>query len=293
MIATIMDGRALAAEVEVRLKLEVRRLKSLGVEPTLATILVGEDPASRAYVSSKQKAAARIGISSVGHRLPQETTAEELTTLIRGLNSDGRVNGILLQLPLPGHLDEREMIEQINPEKDVDGLTSANAGKLFYGSSDLVPCTPKGVMELLHRYQIRTASSLTVIVNRSTLVGKPLYHLLLGEDATVIMCHSKSTDLASVTRQADIVITAVGRRPQFVLTADMVKDGAVVVDVAMNRVEGRLMGDVDFDGVSKRASFITPVPGGVGPMTVTMLMQNTLIATAKSSKILLPPVVPS
>lgn len=293
MTATIMDGRALALEVEERLKLEAETLKSRGTEPTLATILVGDDPASRVYLASKHKAAARIGIASTSHRLPAETTEKELASLLERLNSDHQVNGILLQLPLPAHLDNRRMIELIDPEKDVDGLTSRNTGKLFYGVSDLVPCTPRGAMELLHRYQIRLASSTSVIINRSTLVGKPLYHLLLNEDSTVTMCHSKSPDLGSMTRQADILVTAVGRRPQFVVTADMVKEGAVVIDVAMNRVDGKLMGDVDFEEVSKKASYITPVPGGVGPMTVIMLMQNTLIAASKSSGILLPAVAPT
>jgi methylenetetrahydrofolate dehydrogenase (NADP+)/methenyltetrahydrofolate cyclohydrolase len=185
------------------------------------------------------------------------------------------------------------MMELLDPSKDVDGLTSSNSGKLFYGQSDLVPCTPRGVMELLHRYRVKTASTTSVIVNRSALVGKPLYHLLLNEDSTVTMCHSKSPDLASETKRADILITAVGRRPQFVLTADLVKEGAVVIDVAMNSVDGKLVGDVDFEEVSKKASYITPVPGGVGPMTVVMLMQNTLTAASKHKGLVVSQVAPN
>lgn len=290
MTATIMDGRALASSIAERLTAEVSRMKSLGKEPSLATILVGDDPASKVYLASKHKAAQRTGIASVSHTLPADASESELVSLIEGLNADWRVNGILLQLPLPDHLDERKLIEHISPEKDVDGLTSTNTGRLFYGQSDLIPCTPRGVMELLHHYNIRTASS-AVIINRSTLVGKPLYHLLLNEDATVTMCHSKSGELGSTTNRADIVITAVGRRPRFVLTADMVKDGAVVIDVAMNRVDGKLVGDADFDAVSRKASFITPVPGGVGPMTVIMLMQNTLIAASRQAGLLVSSVV--
>ena len=290
MTAIIMDGRALAQETEGRLTDEARRLKSSGVEPTLATILVGDDQASKVYVGSKHKAAGRVGIASVSHQLPEGTSAHELGSLIDELNSDGRINGILLQLPLPGHLNEREMVERIDPGKDVDGLTSANTGRLFYGNADLVPCTPKGVLELLHRYRIPIASASAVIINRSALVGRPLYHLLLNEDATVTTCHSKSADLPSVTRKADIVVSAVGTRPKFVLTGDMVKEGAVVIDVAMNRVGGKLAGDADFEEVSRRASYITPVPGGVGPMTVVMLLQNTLIAATKQSKLLFPTV---
>ncbi|MBI3840523.1 MAG: bifunctional 5,10-methylenetetrahydrofolate dehydrogenase/5,10-methenyltetrahydrofolate cyclohydrolase [Thaumarchaeota archaeon] len=291
MTATLMDGRALSSKMAEKITADVSRMKAQGKEPTLATILVGDDPSSKVYLGSKHKAAQKTGIASQSHSLPADASEEELVSLIEGLNRDRRVDGILLQLPLPHQFSERKMIERISPEKDVDGLTSTNTGRLFYGQSDLVPCTPKGVMELLHHYKVPIASSSVVIVNRSPLVGKPLYHLLLTEDATVTMCHSKSTDLASTTRRADIVITAVGRRPGFVLTGPMVKDGAVVIDVAMNRVDGKLVGDADFEAVSKKASFITPVPGGVGPMTVIMLMQNTLIAASRQSGLLLSSVV--
>ncbi|MDV3277583.1 MAG: bifunctional 5,10-methylene-tetrahydrofolate dehydrogenase/5,10-methylene-tetrahydrofolate cyclohydrolase [Nitrososphaerales archaeon] len=293
MTATIMDGRALAASIAERLAAEVSRMKSDGKEPTLATILVGDDPPSKVYLGSKHKAAQRTGITSESHTLPADASEGELTSLIEGLNMDRRVNGILLQLPLPGHFNERKMIERISPEKDVDGLTSTNTGRLFYGQSDLIPCTPRGVMELLHHYNIKIISSTAVIINRSTLVGKPLYHLLLNEDATVTVCHSKSAEVAEATKRADIVITAVGVRPRFILTADMVKEGAVVIDVAMNRVDGKLVGDADFEAVSRKASFITPVPGGVGPMTVIMLMQNTLIAASKQAGLLVSSVVQS
>ncbi len=283
MTATIMDGRALAREIEERMKSEVSALKATGVEPTLATILVGDDPASAVYVSMKHKAATRVGITSQSHTLPASATEDEVSTLIGRLNADPGVDGILLQLPLPPHMDERKMIDKISPAKDVDGLTSPNSGKLFHGDSGLVPCTPRGVMELLHRYDVKVSSSNVVVINRSTLVGKPLYHLFLAEDATVTTCHSKSKNLSAITRSADILVTAVGRRPGFVVTPDMVKEGAVVIDVAINRVDGRLVGDVDFEEVSKKASYITPVPGGVGPMTVTMLLQNTLTAASKRS----------
>ena len=284
MTAIVMDGRALAREIEERMKLEAGVLKDAGVEPTLATILVGDDPASAVYVSMKHRAARRVGIVSQSHTLPASATTEEVSSLIQRLNSDPKVDGILLQLPLPPQIDEREMIERISPEKDVDGLTSANSGKLFYGNPGLVPCTPRGVMELLHRYAIKVASSNVVVISRSALVGRPLYHLFLAEDATVTTCHSKSRDLKALTVTADILVTAVGRRPDFIVTPDMVKEGAVVIDVAMNRVGTKLVGDVDFEEVSKKASYITPVPGGVGPMTVTMLLQTTLMAASKHSR---------
>jgi len=293
MTAIVMDGRALAREIEERMKLEAGVLKDAGVEPTLATILVGDDPASAVYVSMKHRAARRVGIVSQSHTLPASATTEEVSSLIQRLNSDPKVDGILLQLPLPPQIDEREMIERISPEKDVDGLTSANSGKLFYGNSGLVPCTPRGVMELLHKYAIKVASSNVVVINRSALVGMPLYHLFLAEDATVTNCHSKSRDLKTLTIGADILVTAVGRRPDFVVTSDMVKAGAVVIDVAMNRVGEKLVGDVDFEEVSKKASYITPVPGGVGPMTVTMLLRNTLRAASGRSRPVLVEAAPS
>lgn len=276
-----MDGKAVAAQVKQTLKEEVEYMKKVGVPPKIATILVGDDPPSKIYLASKHKAAEEVGIASENHTLPGFSSEADVADLIDRLNADPSVNGILLQLPLPQHLDGMRMIERISPRKDVDGLTSANMGLLFYGQASLIPCTPRGVMELLHHYKVPIAGSRAVIINRSTLVGKPLLHLLLAEDATVTVCHSKSRDLLGITRQADILIAAVGRRPQFSVTREMVKDGVVVIDVAMNRVAGKLMGDVDFESVSPKASYITPVPGGVGPMTVVMLMENTLVAAAK------------
>ena len=293
MTATIMDGKALAKETEERLRSEVVALKESGTVPTLATVLVGDDPASAVYVSMKHRAAGRVGINSQSYGLPATATEGELTALLERLNSDPGVDGILLQLPLPPHLDEKRMVGKISPDKDVDGLTPANSGKLFYGDADLVPCTPRGIMELLHRYGVNIRSSNVVVINRSALVGKPLYHLFLAEDATVTTCHSKTKGLASITRAADILVTAVGRRPGFVITSDMVKDGAVVIDVATNRVGDKLVGDVDFEDVSKKASYITPVPGGVGPMTVTMLLHNTIVAASKRSRALMAQVAPA
>ncbi len=278
---TVMDGKALASQIRQTLREETEYMRKVGVEPKLATILVGDDPASKVYLGSKHNAAAEVGIKSENFRLPGTAKEDDLMALVRRLNADATINGILLQLPLPSHLDGRKMIEQISPAKDVDGLTSANMGLLMYGQASLMPCTPRGVMELLHHYKIPIAGARAVIINRSTLVGKPLFHMLLSEDATVTVCHSKSRNLLSITRQADILVTAVGRRPRFTLTREMVKNRVVVIDVAMNRVGGKLMGDADFDSVSTRASYITPVPGGVGPMTVVMLMENTLIAAAR------------
>jgi methylenetetrahydrofolate dehydrogenase (NADP+)/methenyltetrahydrofolate cyclohydrolase len=255
-------------------------MKGAGVQPKLATILVGDDAPSKVYVAGKHRAAQEVGIGLETYHLPGTLPAEDLVLLMRRLNSDKSVNGILLQLPLPAHLDARKMIELISPEKDVDGLTTLNMGKLFYNQGVLVPCTPKGIMELLHHYKVQLGGARCVIINRSALVGRPLMHLLLAEDATVTVCHSKSVDFLSLARQADVLVTAVGRRPGFTLTREMVKDGAVVVDVAMNRIHGRLCGDAEFDEVAQKASMITPVPGGVGPMTIAMLMENTLIAAA-------------
>ncbi len=273
-----MDGKALAAEVKEGLKRQVDSLKDRGAPPVLATILVGDDPASKQYVASKHKAAAEVGIEPENYELPAYTRASVISRLIKELSANKRINGILLQLPIPHHMDARTMLEQISPEKDVDGLTTANLGKLFDGQPMLVPCTPLGIMRLLHRYDVQMAGADAVIINRSILVGKPLYHLLLAEDATVTICHSKSKHTPAMARGADIVVTAVGRRPSFILTADMVKVGAVVVDAGMNKVDGKTIGDADFEPVSKVASLITPVPGGVGPMTIAMLLQNTVTA---------------
>jgi len=280
MTAVLMDGKALAAEIKARLAQEAEMMKRVGVMPKLATILVGDDAPSKVYLAGKHRAAQEVGMALETHHLAGTSPAQDLGLLIRRLNADSSVNGILLQLPLPSHLEARTMIELISPEKDVDGLTSVNMGRLFYNQGILVPCTPKGVMELLRHYKVPLAGSRCVIINRSALVGRPLMHLLLAEDATVTICHSKSVDFLSLARNADVLVTAVGRRPSFTLTREMVKDGAVVIDVAMNRLHGKLVGDAEFEEVAKKASMITPVPGGVGPMTVAMLLENTLIAAA-------------
>lgn len=280
MTAVVMDGKALAAEIKARLAQEVLMMKGAGVSPRLATILVGDDAPSKAYLAGKHRAAQEVGIGLETYHLPGTSPERDLSLLLRRLDADKAINGILLQLPLPSHLDARKMIEEISPEKDVDGLTTVSMGRLIYNQAVLVPCTPKGIMELLHHYKVPLAGSRCVIINRSALVGRPLVHLLLGEDATVTVAHSKSVDLTSLTRQADVVVTAVGRRPEFTLTREMVRDGAVVIDVAMNRFRGKLVGDAEFDEVAAKASMITPVPGGVGPMTVAMLMANTLVASA-------------
>ena len=289
MTAALMDGKALASEIREALKVQVSEMVAAGVSPRLATILVGEDPASKLYVSNKHKAAQQAGIASENHTLPHSTDEPTLSNLIFELNSRRDVHGILLQLPLPSQLNSRLMIERISPEKDVDGLTSVNMGRLFYGQQLLIPCTPKGVLVLLRHYKVQMRGARAVIINRSALVGKPLYHLLLAEDATVTTCHSKTLEISRITREADILITAAGRRPEFILTGEMVRDGSVVVDVAMNMSEGKFVGDVDCEAVSKKASLVTPVPGGVGPMTIAMLLENTLIAASNQENLKRPP----
>jgi len=284
LTATIMDGRALAREVRERLKSQVVLLKASGIEPRLETIQVGDDGPSRMYLATKHKAANEIGIATTNHSLSADSTPESVGSLISELNSRSDVHAILVQMPLPAHLPALAIIARISPEKDADGLTPENVGKMVYRQESLLPCTPKGIMTLLKHYRVELRGSHAVIINRSLLVGKPLYHLMIGEDATVTMCHSKTRGLAEMTRRADILVSAVGRRPDFVLRADMVKDGAAVVDVAMNRVEGKVVGDVDFLPVSRKASYITPVPGGVGPMTVAMLLENTVTAALNQTR---------
>lgn len=284
MTATIMDGRALACQVRERLKNQIELLKAKGIEPKLETILVGDDGPSKMYLATKHKAANEVGIATTNHSLSADSSQESIGALISELNSRSDVHAILVQMPLPAHLSAPVVLARISPEKDADGLTPENVSKLVYCQESLLPCTPKGIMTLLKHYEIGLRGSHAVIINRSMLVGKPLYHLLMGEDATVTMCHSKTRDLAELTKRADIVVSAVGRRPDFVLGADMVKEGAVVVDVAMNRIDGKVVGDVDFLPVSQKASYITKVPGGVGPMTVAMLLENTIIATLKQTE---------
>ena len=276
-MAIRIDGKALAAKVKARTAEEAAKLPR---QAGLAEILVGENPASKVYVAGKEKDCAECGIRSFSHKLPAETTQEELLALIGQLNDDPAVDGILCQLPLPGHLDEEAVIHAIRPDKDVDCFHPFNVGQLVIGQPVFLPCTPAGVMEMLREYEIPVRGKRCVVLGRSNSVGKPMGMLLTQADGTVTICHSRTEDLASITRQADILVSAIGKI-RFV-TADMVKEGAVVIDVAMNRDEnGKLCGDVDFAAVEPKASYITPVPGGVGPMTRAMLLENILTAAKK------------
>jgi methylenetetrahydrofolate dehydrogenase (NADP+)/methenyltetrahydrofolate cyclohydrolase len=280
MAAEIIDGKAIAATVRERVAGEVAQLRAAGVTPGLATILVGGDPASAVYVRMKREDCAQVGIESFHHEPGGDVTQEELAELIATLNADERVHGILLQLPLPDHLDQDPLIAAIDRAKDVDGLTSANAGLLVHDRPEaLVACTPAGVMELLAHAGVELEGARVAVIGRSILVGKPVAALLLAANATVTHCHSRTRDLAAVCRESDVIVAAVGR-PSTV-TADMVSDGAVVIDVGTNRVDDRLVGDVDFDAVAEKARAITPVPGGVGPMTRAMLLVNT-VRTARA-----------
>jgi methylenetetrahydrofolate dehydrogenase (NADP+)/methenyltetrahydrofolate cyclohydrolase len=276
-MATIIDGKLVSQAVKDGVKEKVDLLKTKGVNPCLAVIIVGDNPASRTYVNNKKKACEATGIISKEYALPESTTTHELLELIERLNADRSVSGILCQLPVPEHIDEKAVIEAILPEKDVDAFHAVNVGRLMQGVQSFQPCTPAGVIRLLEHYNIEIAGKNCVIIGRSNIVGKPMAMLLLQKNGTVTVAHSKTADLKAVTNTADILVAAVGKA-KFV-TADMVKDGAVVIDVGINRDKsGRLCGDVDFDGVEKKASYITPVPGGVGPMTVAMLMENTVTA---------------
>jgi methylenetetrahydrofolate dehydrogenase (NADP+)/methenyltetrahydrofolate cyclohydrolase len=277
--ATIIDGKAVAARVKAEVAAEIAALDR---KPGLATILVGDDPASAVYVRMKREDSAEVGIESFHHEPGGDVSAEELAELIQALNADERVHGILLQLPLPAHLDQDDFISLIDPGKDVDGLTTVNAGLLMHGRPEaLVPCTPAGVMELLAESGVELSGARAVVVGRSILVGKPLVQLLLAANATVTQCHSRTRDLPAVCREAEVLIAAVGS-PGLV-TADMVREGAVVIDVGTNRTDDGLVGDVDFDAVKELAGAITPVPGGVGPMTRAMLLVNTVKA-AKAAR---------
>ncbi|MCI7334641.1 MAG: bifunctional methylenetetrahydrofolate dehydrogenase/methenyltetrahydrofolate cyclohydrolase FolD [Oscillospiraceae bacterium] len=279
----IIDGKSAAFETCEKVRLRVDTLLKNGVEPCLAVIIVGDDPASRVYVNNKKKKCAAVGIKSLEFALPAQTTQRELLELIEQLNQNSLVNGILCQLPLPEHIDEKAVIEAIDPQKDVDCFCDVNVGKLWTGNAVFLPCTPAGVMEMLRQYNIEVSGKSCVIVGRSNIVGKPLAALMLQKNATVTVCHSKTRELASVCRSADILVAAVGRAK--FITADMVRDNAVVIDVGINRDEnGKLCGDVDFDAVKDKASFITPVPGGCGPMTIAMLMQNTVKACEIQNK---------
>ena len=280
-MSKIIDGKLVSAAVKQRVAEGVAELKQKGISVGLAVILVGEDPASKIYVANKKKACEDLGIVSHEYLLPATATQEELLALVETLNNEDSINGILCQLPLPKHLDEKTVINAIDPKKDVDAFHPSNVGKIMIGDYDFVPCTPAGVMELLKYYNIEAEGKLCVVIGRSNIVGKPMSMLLLHKNGTVTTCHSRTKNLKEVCKEADILVAAVGKA-KFV-TADMVKDGAVVVDVGMNRFDGKLCGDVDFENVSEKASFITPVPGGVGPMTIAMLMQNTLTAAKKQN----------
>ncbi len=279
----LIDGKVISAAVKERVKNEVAVLNEKGITTGLAVIIVGEDPASKVYVSNKKKACEALGIISEEYALPENTTQEELLSLIDTLNKKESINGILCQLPLPKHLDEEIVINAISSEKDVDAFHPVNVGKIMQGNFDFVPCTPAGIMEMLAYEGIDITGKTCVVIGRSNIVGKPMSMLLLHKNGTVTICHSRTKNLKEVCQNADILVAAVGR-PNFV-TADMVKEGAVVIDVGINRVDGKLIGDVKFDEVSEKASYITPVPGGVGPMTIAMLMQNTLTAAKKQNKV--------
>ena len=283
-MGNIIDGNKIAQEIrnEVRLKtLELRR--QTGIIPGLAVILVGDDPASQVYVGRKSKACAEVGFLSREYKLPAETEEKKLLKIIKKLNKDDQIHGILVQLPLPGHISTENIIAAIDPDKDVDGFHPYNVGGLMTGTPLFVPCTPRGIMELIARSGIDLKGKEAVVVGRSNIVGKPTAMLLLAQHATVTMCHSRTGDLPAVTRRADVLIAAVGK--PHMIKADMVKEGAVVIDVGVNRLEnGKLAGDVAFDDVAPKASFITPVPGGVGPMTIAMLMRNTLDSAARCQR---------
>lgn len=280
-----IDGKEIAQSVKDRVKRAVEELKVQGISPCLATILVGDNPASATYVKNKHKACEEVGIITKDHKLDASITQSQLNEIIEKLNNDKSVHGILVQLPLPKQLDEFTTTSRISPLKDVDGLTPHNAGLLAMKKAALVACTPSGVMEMFEYYKINLEGKNVVLINRSNLVGKPLYHLLLEKNATVITCHSKTKNLKELCQSADIIITAVGDRSRFTLTPDMIKEGAIVIDVAISRFQEKLVGDTDYDQIIQKASYATPVPGGVGPMTVAMLLKNTITAASLSSQI--------
>lgn len=276
-MAEIISGKIVSEQVKNRVKAEAEKLKKQGVNIGLAVVIVGNDPASRVYVNSKKKACEYVGFNSYEYALDENITQQELLDLVEVLNNDRKVNGILVQLPLPKHIDENAIINAISPEKDVDAFHPFNVGKIMIGDFAFLPCTPAGVMELIDSTGVEIAGKSCVVIGRSNIVGKPMAMLLLHRSGTVTICHSKTQNLKEICKNADILVASVGK-PNFV-TADMVKEGAVVIDVGINRLEnGKLCGDVKFDEVSEKAGWITPVPGGVGPMTIAMLMQNTLTA---------------
>ncbi len=276
-MANIIDGKAVSAQVKEDIRIETEKLKAQGIEIGLAVVIVGNDPASQVYVRNKEKACETVGFNSYKYALPEETTEQELLALVDKLNNDDKVDGILVQLPLPKHLDDKMIINNIRPDKDVDAFHPVNVGKIMIGDYSFLPCTPAGVMELIKSTGTQIEGKECVVIGRSNIVGKPQAMLLLHQSGTVTICHSKTKDLKAVASRADILVAAVGRAKM--ITADYVKQGAVVIDVGMNRDEnGKLCGDVDFESVKDKAGYITPVPGGVGPMTIAMLMKNTLTA---------------
>lgn len=280
MTAELIDGKAVSLKIKERVQQRVEKLKENGITPGLSVVLVGDDSASQTYVKNKKKTCESLGMRSDLHLYPESLSEQELLAKIDELNNDPEIHGILVQLPLPGHIDEFNIITAINPSKDVDGFHPISVGNLMIGKDTFLPCTPHGVMVLLEHYGIDPAGKHAVVIGRSNIVGKPVGQLLLQKDATVTYCHSKTTDLQAMTKQADIIIAAIGRAK--FIGNQHIKEGAVVIDVGMNRDEnGKLCGDVDFDAVRERASFITPVPGGVGPMTIAMLMENTLLSAEK------------
>ncbi|SHJ66852.1 methylenetetrahydrofolate dehydrogenase (NADP+) / methenyltetrahydrofolate cyclohydrolase [Anaerobranca californiensis DSM 14826] len=279
MAAALIDGKLIAQKVKDEIQKRVDNLKAKGITPGLGVILVGEDPASQAYVGMKEKTCKKLGIHSEVYRLDGNTSEKEVLDLLEKLNNDSNIHGILVQLPLPKHIDEWKVLDAIDPQKDVDGFHSINVGNLCIGRDAFVPCTPLGVIVMLEHCNVDLTGKHVVVVGRSNIVGKPMAQLALQRHATVTIAHSRTKDLAAITRQADVLIVAVGR-PKMI-TKDMVKEGAVVIDVGINRVESGLVGDVDFDGVKEVASQITPVPGGVGPMTIAMLMHNTVLSAER------------
>ena len=275
-----IDGKIIAQTVKDRVKKAAYELKKEGINPCLATVLIGNNPASATYVKNKHKACEEVGIITKDHKLDESVTQQELNNIIDELNADISVHGILVQLPLPKHLNEFAVTSRISPIKDVDGLTPHNVGLLSVKKAVLVACTPSGVMEMFDYHNINLEGKNIVLINRSNLVGKPLYHLLLEKNATVITCHSRTKDIEKFCQSADIIITAVGDRTKFILTPEMIKEGSIVIDVAISRFEDKLVGDCDYEKIIEKASFVTPVPGGVGPMTVAMLLKNTITATS-------------
>lgn len=277
MAAQIIDGKKVSADIKEKLKKEIEELKTKGITPGLSVVLIGENPASKKYVSSKEKTCESLGIRSTGHKLPESTTQEELLKLIDDLNNNPEVHGILVQLPLPKHLNEKEVMYRIAPEKDVDGFGPDSLGRLMLDEPGFVPCTPHGAMKMLEAYGIDPKGKNAVVVGRSVIVGKPLALLLLKKHATVTICHSRTADLKGECLKADILCVATGRAKM--ITGDMIKQGAAVIDIGINVTpEGKLVGDVDFEAAKERAGYITPVPGGAGPMTIAMLMYNTVLA---------------